>query len=544
MFKCCYSTSVIETDPNISSENVLSSEQNSKPVSEKLEVRSVIETESKNVDSDPIPVESVVPQSLVSQSKVIAPKNPAMSYLKLAAKKLFKLGAEPTQNKKKYMFHGTILHNDNVSPDLTPEEITKIQNNLRVLKKFYKDLYMMQANIITEVWGILSQKAMSETENKTEIWLRNTLGACGLICSIIGVLLTVTGVGAAAGAAFIIAAAAIAATGVFVATDMKASEIIGHDITTDIGYNQALNTKTFNAMIIMFDHYIDNTNECRDLKFNLEGQPEHTLRDLVKDDLQEGTLYDNLLITLGRQYRHQLVMPELTKDVNKQFLDLYFIQDVIHGSDIEHGHCYQPCASPNPPGVQRERDYNVDSVGTNARIWSNEEVVHFNHCNQVDVNGKDNNDLTKSYLCAIKEFTNKMPSTFIYPWAITSDKIYSHKFYIVMGYDKLRDDQNKPQYTLPENKFLNWLFIDDGAGNIINTEGVCFRYDALRAKTTLGMNNDVFLHAQQIIDQTNNINSSNIKCSSTDFRYGPKESSDLNKQYHVYVGDVSKMMSI
>jgi hypothetical protein len=293
----------------------------------------------------------------------------------------------------------------------------------------------------------------------------------------------------------------------------------------------------------MFDYYIDNTNECRDVKFEIEGQS-HTLRDLLKEDMQENTMYDNLLILYSRVYKNKLVMPELTNDTGKQFLDLYFIQDTIHGSNVEHGHCYQPCGSPNPPGIQRERAFNKAETGNGVRIWSNEEVVHFNHCEQVDVYGNNDTNLTQSYLNSIKDFTKRMPSTFIYPWAVTEEKIYSQKFFIVMGFSKLRDDQNKPEYTLPETDFLNWLFIDDGAGNITNPEGVCFRYDAMRAKSTLGMQNDIFLHSQQISDQIENIITTNLICSSTDFRYGPVDSSDLNKQYHVYAGDVKKIMKI
>jgi hypothetical protein len=462
-----------------------------------------------------------------------------MSYLKQSVKKLLKLGAEPNQTKK-VNFKGTVLHNDDVSPDLTPEEITKIKNNLIVLKKFYKDLYLVQGNIITEVWAILKTKSYQESSNTTATWLKNTLTTCGVLCSIIAVCFAATGVGIG----FAIGAALIGALASYIGTNMESKEITGYDITGDMGFSAALNTKNFNHMTKVFDHFIDNTNDCRDCKFDCNGQS-YTLRDLLKDDLKEGTLYDNLLILSGRVYRNSLVMPELTRDVTKQFLDLYFIQDVIRGENVDHGHCYQPCAAPIPPGIQRERAYNTNEAGAGAGIWSNQEVVHFNHCNQVDVYGTDNNDLTNSYLTAIKEFTQKMPSTFIYPWTVTSEKIYSQKFFIVMGYDKLRDDQNSPNYTLPENDFLNWLFIDDGAGHITNPEGVCFRYDALRAKSTLGMKNDVFLHAQQIGNEIQNVLSSGgVKCSSTDFRYGPKESSDLNKQYHVYAGDVSKIMKI
>jgi hypothetical protein len=500
-----------------------------------LEVRSPEETK------EPIEVTEIgtVTETAIIPVPVLVkvePKNPVISYLKLAARKLLRLGAE---QEKTSPFKGTKLHNENSSPDLTPDEISKIQNNLKVIKKFYKDLYDRQTNIIIDVWGVLQKKTISESQNNVQFWLKNILATCGVICSIVAIAFATTGVGII----FAIGAACIGATASFIATDMKSTEITGHDISADMGYAAALNTKTLNCMTKMFDYYIDNTNECRDVKFEIEGNS-HVLRDLLIEDMHEDTMYDNLLILSARVYKNKLVMPELTNDVNKQFLDLYFIQDTIRGTNVEHGHCYQPCGAPIPPGIQRERDYNKGGVGNGVGIWSNEEVVHFNHCNQVDVYGNSDTDLTSSYLNAIKEFTNKMPSTYVYPWIITNEKVISQKYFIVMGFAKLRDDQNKPEYTLPETDFLNWLFIDDGAGNITNPEGVCFRYDALRAKSTLGMKNDVFLHAQQIGDQINNIVTNNIICSSSDFRYGPKDSSELNKEHHVYVGDIKKLMKI
>ena len=508
MFKCCMNSKVVDTVTQFSSDPEL--------VSDKLEVRTVDIVE---------PIVQKVPKVTIT---------PRITKLIGEVRKLFKGSSE-----KKSVFYGTKLHNENSTPDLTPDEITKIQNNLKVIKKFYKDLYIVQGNILTEVWAVLANKTISETQNNVQFWLKNILAACGIICSIVAICLAATGVGII----FAIGAACIGATASFIATDMKSTEIVGHDISNDMGYAAALNTKTFNCMTKMFDYYIDNTNDCRDVKFEIEGQS-HTLRDLLKEDIQEGTMYDNMLILSGRVYRNKIVMPELTNDVNKQFLDLYFIQDTIEGKNVEHGHCYQPCGAPIPPGIQRERDYNKGGVGNGQGIWSNEEVVHFNHCDNLSSYGNSDTDLTGSYLNSIKDFTKKMPSTYIYPWVVTGEKVISQKYFIVMGFAKLRDDQNKPEYTIPDKDFLNWLFIDDGAGNITNPEGVCFRYDALRAKSTLGMKNDVFLHAQQIGDQIENVVTSNYICGSTQFRYGPADSSDLNKNHHVYAGDVKNTLKI
>jgi len=254
MFKCCMSSKVLE--------NVVPTAA--------LEVRSPVEVK----DPEPVSVLEPVPVPVK-----VEPKNPVISYFKLATRKLFRLGAEP--EKKESPFKGTKLHNENSSPDLTPDEITKIQNNLKVIKKFYKDLYDRQTNIIIDVWGVLQKKTLSESQNNVQFWLKNILATCGVICSIVAIACAATGVGIV----FAICAACIGATASFIATDMTSTEITGHDISADMGYAAALNTKTLNCMTKMFDYYIDNTNDCRDIKFEIEGQS-YTLRDLLKEDMQ------------------------------------------------------------------------------------------------------------------------------------------------------------------------------------------------------------------------------------------------------------------
>ena len=145
-------------------------------------------------------------------------------------------------------FHGTNLHNNNVSPDLTPDEVTKIQKNIIILKKFYKDLYMVQGNIITEVWAILKTKGLQSSSNTTETWLRNILASCGVICSFIAIGCAATGVGIG----FAIAAAAIAATAAYVAANMNSNVVISNDVTGDMGYAASLNNTNFNKMIQVF----------------------------------------------------------------------------------------------------------------------------------------------------------------------------------------------------------------------------------------------------------------------------------------------------
>ena len=67
----------------------------------------------------------------------------------------------------------------------------------------------------------------------------------------------------------------------------------------------------------------------------------------------------------------------------------------------------------------------------------------------------------------------------------------------------------------------------------------------LRTQKNLGTTADIFLHAQQIGDETGKNDSKylkpftdNIMCSSSDFRYGPADCAKLNEENHVYTGDL------
>jgi hypothetical protein len=233
-----------------------------------------------------------------------------------------------------------------------------------------------------------------------------------------------------------------------------------------------------------------------------------------------------------------------------QFLDLYFVQDVIRGPGVEHGHVYQPDSAPHNvhydnifkqdehgPGTQRLRLLDKDNVGTHAEIWNNEEIMHFHpEYTRVVIKGTDDNDCKASYIKSIGDFVQAFPSAYVFPWAISTGQIYSQKYYIMEGFGKLKDDKHNPQYALCNGEFLNWLFIDDGAGNITNIDGVAFRYEVLRS-SHFGFYYDIFTHGQQITDTI--INPPYVwTTTSMDYIYGPQSSAETNKKFHVYTGDL------
>jgi hypothetical protein len=147
--------------------------------------------------------------------------------------------------------------------------------------------------------------------------------------------------------------------------------------------------------------------------------------------------------------------------------------------------------------------------------------------------------LKSSWLNATGTFISKVPHVFIYPWAIDDSYVHTQKYFIIEGTAKMRDDQNAPKYNVANPDFLNWLFIDDGVGNITNPDGVAFRYEVLRLGATMGGGADLFSHAGQISDDLVDVDP-NTKwiASCKDYLYGPEDSSDINALFHVYTGDL------
>jgi hypothetical protein len=464
---------------------------------------------------------------------------------------------------KLQLFKDKITNNDQPSPDLTPEEIKIIQDKLVIVNQFYDELCSRKNQIIQSAVDILLQKSSESIVNNTISKWKKIVGILDDYVAICGTILAAVPGFEPAGAGVLVICGITTLILDCLPDDKQPDK--DQDISSIGGYAMEKNKAESNHYILHINFLKDNVNINRDskLNFQIKGN-ECTLRDLLTYQIEKGSLWDNLMIYHERKCRNQFVTQQLARE---QILDIYFIQDALPGRfslpvpcsyeyKCEHGHCYQPCGAPAPPGTQRWRSFNTDGLGENVEIFNNSEVVHFRGCDNLAVRGNctDNNqgNLIISYLNAINLFTTKFKSCYVYPWSITEDVVLSQKWYVVLGKPKLEDDANKPFYTLPDDTFLHWLYIDDGAGNIVNPEGVAFRYDILRSKRNLGTDVDIFLHAGQIADETtsdfsnpggkwyiqNAYGNKPQIVNSTQYRYGPRVSSAQNAQYHVYVGDL------
>jgi hypothetical protein len=437
-----------------------------------------------------------------------------------------------------------LINLDKVSPptpDLTPDEIAKIQANLLTMEAFAKDVWLQQGQIISEVWakieGMAGASRVSNSNKLKELfedWLDISAFALTAASVIPTPLAPIFGV-----------VAVVLATTSYLLThygsDTK-SITGGTDISTSAGSHFEINNAHYYALIQVLDYFRDNTNECRDYIFKSDKCPnkQATLRDLINQTFPTGTYYNMWLRLQARSYRRKMVLPELVKQEN-QFMDLYFIQDSTSNA-VEFGHLYQPCAAPGPwkggQGTERKRYLNSDGAGTNVCIWSNDEVRHYHQeYTDVAIKGSSDTDASASWFKATGDFIGKFPQAYIYPWAMSDTAVYSQKYYIIGGFDKKKDDENKPKFDVANADFLHWLFIDDGVGNITNVDGVAFRYEVFQTKR-MGFANDIFLHAQQISDDIGDQPQEKWIKTCADYRYGPESSRVSNAQYHVYTGDM------
>jgi len=303
------------------------------------------------------------------------------------------------------------------------------------------------------------------------------------------------------------------------------------DLDVDFGLLSSRNTSSYNSLNIMIGKMFDDPNQYRDQVWTIPGPYNgYTLRDLInivvpgKDTEQ----FQLSVQAQGRQYRNQITIPEMVK---MQFWDIYFVQDAnFSGSNF--GSCYVPGppGAPNPPGgIERNRNNNKTDIGNGVGIFANDEILRY-HGDYVHAQGFGNNDddLKESYLNAITSFISQFPASYIYPYSITDSTVKSWRFYIMEGYDKIPSPS--PNFGVANGEFMKWLFIDDGAGNIVNPDGVGYRYDIICFS-------DILRNRHMVPYETNYNRNETLILNGCDLRYPGKSNSELVK---IYAGKFDK----
>ena len=410
------------------------------------------------------------------------------------------------------------------TPELTQSEIDKIKKNLSVLMDMNEKFYGETTGIIPEVWGML--KGQTEKNNSPDVGKEGWKTVLVSALAIIGIVTEQPEIE--------IAAVILAGTFDYLSTDNNSKTSTNVNLDVDFSLLSSRNTASYNSLNIMIGKMFDDPNKYRDQQWSIS-QPYRqyrTLRDLINVDIpgKDTELFQLSIQAQSRQFRNQITIPEMVK---MQYWDIYFVQDANY-KDSNFGYCYVPGppGQPNPPdGIERKRNYDKSDVGNGVRIFANDEIwTHHPDYKHVESYGSSDGDLKTSYLNAIKFFVNDFPAAYIYPYSMTDKTVLSRRYYIMEGYDKITDPS--PNFGVANGDFMKWLFIDDGAGNVINPNGVGYRYDIICAS-------NIMRNEHMIPYETNYNHDESLLLNSADLRY-PSVVECKKQKINVYLEELIK----
>jgi len=408
------------------------------------------------------------------------------------------------------------------SQPLTKNEIELIKTNLSRIMDFNFHVNVQQGQVINDVFYRLqgSQYKISDDLDKDSFWsiLEGSLAVAAVITEVAIVEII-----------FVIIIGAIQYVNDNSETFNNNCHVNLDDDAANLLERVNLN---YNANQIYIGNMFDDPNTYRDQEFTLNDK-KYTLRSLIDKSAPESasTLFNSMVRLVCRQFRNKITIPEMIK---MQFYDIYFVEE--RERHLRLGCAFAPEQYESGIDLQRSRLFNKENVGNNIRIFSNDEIRKWNpDYTYIQAYGTSDDDLKSSYLNAINFFINGNPSkkqpgfpaSFVHPWTVTNVSVYSNRWYLLEGSEKItRPTQH---FGVANGEFMKWLFIDDGAGNVINPEGIMYRYDILESGI-LGNGNSI--PKENIIPDNEQ-----ILFKSTDYQYMYPGCSENVKSNRVYTGD-------
>ena len=400
---------------------------------------------------------------------------------------------------------------DNDDPDLTPDEIKQVQTNLDNLQDWLFQIYTTNGNIIGEVENMLQTPAPI-ADPESHLW-------CAIFETALGVISTLAT--PVFGPAAEIIATVLGGTVDYVTNNSDAQQVTGIDLSHDFGQMSNRLTSTYTATKKWLAFMKVDPNIHRNFGFSIpaDNYPPlkgvvYTLRDLsrIKVPTSDDVLFANALQNENSSFRYSITEPEFKK---KQFWWVYFVQDLSYKGSC-FGNAFAPtgnynpaprrCACPCGNGLDtnptlRIRKMDNGGLGKGTRIFATDEIaqhhpdyVHVESFGQNDCQSQD--DYINNFMTAINDFVTKFPSAHIGPYTIdkANNEIRYYRWYIMNGNGEIPDgSQSGPinhkqvipapgseNFSLANGEFLKWLFIDDGAGTIVNQNGVGYRDDIIR----------------------------------------------------------------
>jgi hypothetical protein len=360
-----------------------------------------------------------------------------------------KLVIEPTK----------IIHEQ--SSEFTQDEILKIKENLEILINFNDEINIQQKNILLKIQAKLNLQRDPETtmlDVNKNVYLNYYVDSISILSILTEPYMDIV---------------SVVLGGIFTHVTNSFKET---NINLDSNFESLIdrNMNTYEASKILLSKIYNNPNIYRDLVLKTSEKNSCTIRDLINSVLptidfkicQDGILY------VCRQFRRNITIPEM---VSMKYWDIYYVENNINTN--EFGCAYTPLF-----GIigdyQKSKDYISTTIGADKEIVTNDEILKYDsshiRCSGI---GNNNDDLKESYIHAMNNFITKCPTSIVYPWTMTDASIYSCRWYIIHGVKKI--DNGSSNFKLANEEFMNWLFIDDGFGNILNPNGVLYRVDLL-----------------------------------------------------------------
>jgi len=413
--------------------------------------------------------------------------------------------------RKRNQFKLTLIGPSGQSLPFTPDEVTTIQSSITNLQDILNEIYNTNSNVITEVQNMLTIEPPSDP--KVNSWNDIFEMALGVITAVSTPYF---------GPSAEIVAALLGGSVEHVTNDKDAQKITNIDLNDSqgFGFMMARLTNTYNAMGLYLAAVSKDPDYFRDTEFSipvaryppLNGKT-FTIRHLLTISVPkaDSVMGKEFILSQTNGFRSAITKPEMQK---KKYWWVYFIQDKNYKGS-QFGNAYHPTGNYNPwprtcaaPGGNLcVRKMNDNDLGKGVGIFANDEIWH-HHPDYVHVQSVGQNechsqdDYINNFMLAIHDFTTKFPSAHVGPYTIDKDnnEIRYHRWYVTNGSSALCDGSESgaidhkicnpapgaENFGLATGEFLNWLFIDDGAGNIVNKNGVGYRDDVLRNWTANG----------------------------------------------------------
>ena len=419
------------------------------------------------------------------------------------------------------------------SPRLTKDEIAKIRDNIDKMNDFTKETYKEQQSIIDDVIDTLKIATYEPPEdpkkNNWKVWVELGLD---VVC----IILPEFGVPAKIVMSVEITCAITSSTIDYLTDNPEKFGIAEFKLDETKLDLSTRNKDTQDALLKYMSFMYDDPQTYRDQDLKYKDKS-YTLRDLLHIDIpnKNSTLFLSMVHQNGRQFKNSITLHEMQK---YKIWNIFNIHDGGYPEPWEgkFGWIYDPKIKNFYPNYNK-RTYKIDkdNLGIGKRIFANDEVWHFHpNYEHVESFGNSDDDLVGSFLNAGNKFIHgdhtkgqEKPGQYaglVYPWLVTDKYIYSQRWYMTNG----KVVVGSPEYALATGGFMYWLFIDDGFGNVINPNGVMYRYDMLRT--------GFFDNGNDIPDDITEYEGE-IKIKSSDNKYRYPGCSDLLSKNRIYTDD-------